>query len=78
MHALSTASGRNRRAWHPAIDVRAAALFAPCEVRDDDKGPRGGDEVLRIVGLVGSLGDAPGTVFVLVGERQHLPKRCNH
>jgi hypothetical protein len=63
---------------HPAIDVRAAALFVLRDVRGDVKGPRGDDEVLRIVGLVGSHGDAPGTVFLLVGEHQHPPKLFGH
>ena len=48
----------------PAIEVRAAALFVLRDVRGDVQGSRGDDEVLRIVGFVGSHGDAPGTVFL--------------
>ena len=52
----------------PVIEVRAAALFVLRDVRGDVQGSRGDDEVLRIVCFVGSRGDAPGTVFLLVGE----------
>ena len=62
----------------PAIEVRVAALFVRRDVRGDAQGSRGDDEVLRIVRLVGSQGDAPGTVFLLVGEYQHPPQLFNH
>ena len=39
---------------------------------------RGDDEVLRIVGLVGSQGDAPGAVSCLFGEDQHPTQFDGH
>src|SRR5690348_7059766 len=56
----------------PAIEVRAAALFVLRDVRGDVQGPRGDDEVLRIVGLVGSRCDAPEPPSCF-GEHQHRP-----
>ena len=45
-------------------EVRAAAFFNLRDVRGDVQGPRGDDEVLRIVSLVGSRGNAPGTILL--------------
>src|ERR1017187_1079238 len=53
-----------------AVHIRASAVIVLGDVRSDVESPRGSHEILAVVSLVGTHGDAPRRALLLLSKHQ--------